>query len=65
MFLPEFNIFDQILLLLTGLVAIYMLWRFLARYRKEKKLYDIYYMVSFAVLLVAGLLLIFFWLRAA
>nr|MBN1228381.1 hypothetical protein [Anaerolineae bacterium] len=60
MFLPEFNIFDQILLLLTGLVAIYLLWRFFTRYRKEKKLYDIYYMVAFAVLLVAGLLLIFF-----
>lgn len=48
-----------ILLLGTGLVAIYLLWRFYGRYQKEKRLYDIYYMLGFAVLLVSGLLLIF------
>jgi hypothetical protein len=50
---------DQILLLVTGLLAIYLLWRFFGRYQKERALYDIYYMLGFAVLLVSGLLLIF------
>ena len=50
---------DQIILLLTGLIAIYLIWRFYGRYQKEKGLYDIYYMLGFAVLLVSGLLLIF------
>ena len=53
------TIFDQIALLLTGLLAIYLIWRFYGRYQKEKALYDIYYMLGFAVLLVSGLLLIF------
>lgn len=48
-----------IFLLGTGLVAIYLLWRFFTRYQKEKGLYDIYYMMGFSVLLVCGLLLIF------
>lgn len=50
---------DNLFLLLTGLTAIYLLWRFFGRWKKEKKLYDIYYMIGFAVLLVSGLLLIF------
>ncbi len=50
---------DNLFLLLTGLVAIYLLWRFYTRWSKSKALYDIYYMMGFAVLLVAGLLLIF------
>jgi hypothetical protein len=53
------TVFDRIILLLTGLTAIYMLWHFFARYQKEKALYDIYYMLGFGVLLVSGLLLIF------
>ena len=53
------TLFDQIILLLTGLIAIYLLWRFYGRYKKEKGLYDIYYILGFAVLLVSGLLLIF------
>ncbi len=53
------NIFDKVVLLLTGLVALYMLYRFIGRYGKEKKTYDLYYMLGFLVLLVAGLLLIF------
>ena len=52
--------FDQIILLLTGLTAIYILWHFFKRYQKEKALYDVYYMLGFVVLLVSGLLLIFF-----
>jgi len=50
---------DTIALLLTGAVAAYLLWRFWGRYSKEKALYDVYYMMGFAVLLVSGLLLIF------
>jgi len=53
------GIFDQIVLLLTGLVAIYLTWRFYTRYKREKNLYDIFYMLGFIVLLVSGLLLIF------
>jgi hypothetical protein len=53
------NIFDKVVLLLTGLVAIYMLWRFWTRYSKNKGTYDLYYMLGFLVLLVSGLLLIF------
>jgi len=52
--------FNNLILLLTGLVAIYLTWRFYGRYSKEKGLYDIYYMLAFVVLLVSGLLLIFF-----
>ena len=53
------TIFDRIILLLTGLTAIYILYHFLLRYQKEKALYDIYFMMGFGVLLVSGLLLIF------
>jgi hypothetical protein len=54
------TLFDRIILLLTGLTAIYMLMNFYKRYQKEKGFYDIYYMLGFGVLLVSGLLLIFF-----
>ncbi len=50
------NLFDRIVLLLTGLVAIYLLWRFYMRYSKRKTLY---YMLGFLVLLTSCLLLIF------
>lgn len=50
---------DNLFLLLTGLTAIYLLWRFYTRWSKEKKLYDLYYSMGFLVLLVSGLLLIF------
>jgi hypothetical protein len=53
------TIFDQIILLLTGLTAIYMLLNFYKRYQKDNGLYDVYYMLGFGVLLVSGLLLIF------
>ena len=52
--------FDGLILLLTGLTAIYLIWRFYTRYSKEKARHDIYYMMGFVVLLVSGLLLIFF-----
>lgn len=52
--------FDQLVLLGTGLVAIYLIIRFIQDYlRKGKPFYDIYYIIAFSVLLVAGLLLIF------
>lgn len=54
------TIFDRIVLLLTGLAAIYLLWRFVRRFRHQHQRHDIYYSVSFGVLLVAGLLLITF-----
>jgi hypothetical protein len=50
---------DNLFLLLTGLVTIYLLRRFYTRWSKEKKLYDLYYGMGFLVLLVSGLLLIF------
>ncbi len=50
---------DRIILLLTGLSAAYIAWRFYTRYSKEKNLYDVYYMMGFIVLLVSGVLLIF------
>jgi hypothetical protein len=53
------TLLDKILLLATGLVAIYLLYRFWGRYSKSKGLYDVYYMMGFLVLLIAGLLLIF------
>lgn len=50
---------DNLFLLLTGLLAAYLCWFFWQRYSQEKKNYDLYYLVGFAVLLVSGLLLIF------
>jgi hypothetical protein len=52
--------YDRIVLLATGLVAIYLLWRFYTHYQEKKSLAVLFYMVSFGVLLVAGLLLIAF-----
>ena len=54
------TLLDRLFLLATGLVAMYMIYRFYSRYKIKKGSYDIYYMISFAVLLVAGLLLIGF-----
>lgn len=49
---------DNLFLLLTGLTAAYLLWRFYGRWSKGKALYDVYYMMGFLVLLISGLLLI-------
>ena len=54
------SLFDQIVLLLTGLAALYLIYIFYGRYKKEKKLHDLYYILGFAVLFVSGVLLIFF-----
>ena len=53
------TLLDRAILLLTGLTAVYLIWRFWGRYSKAKALYDIYYMTGFAVLFVSGVLLIF------
>ena len=47
------TLLDRILLLVTGLVAIYLLYRFWMRYSKGKGLHDVYYMMGFAVLLIS------------
>ena len=56
------GIFDRIILLLTGLLAIYMISFFLKRQKNEKTAgrHNFHYIVSFTVLLVSGLLLIIF-----
>jgi hypothetical protein len=52
------TLLDRVVLLLTGLTALYLMWRFFEDYRKTKAAHNIYYIISFTVLLVAGLLLI-------
>ncbi len=55
------NLFDQLVLLATGLVAIYAIWMLMGKQKDEatRHIANYYYMTSFAVLLVSGLLLIF------
>jgi hypothetical protein len=53
------TIFDILVLLLTGLTAAYLLFRFWKRWSWEKKVHVWYYIMGFLVLLVSGLLLIF------
>jgi len=53
------TLLDRIILLATGLAAIYLIWRFYTRYSESKALHDVYYLMGFIVLLVSGLLLIF------
>lgn len=52
------TIFDQIVLLATGLISFYLLVMFYKSYRKNGGNYNIYYILSFSVLLISGLLLI-------
>jgi len=56
------TIFDRIVLLLTGLIAIYMIWFFIGKQKTKETagMPNMYYIVSFTVFLVAGLLLIVF-----
>lgn len=56
------NWFDRLTLLATGLTAIYLIVRFMQDYRGKdpKPAHNMYYIISFAVLLVSGLLLIAF-----
>jgi hypothetical protein len=53
------NILDIILLLFTGLTTVYLIWRSWQRWSWEKAVYVWYYIMSFAVLFVSGVLLIF------
>ena len=53
------ELLDQVILLATGLVAIYLIWRFFTRCQEKRGLHDAYYLLGFIVLLVSGLLLIF------
>jgi cytochrome bd-type quinol oxidase subunit 2 len=55
------NLFDQAVLLATGLVALYAIWVLLGQQKDAatKHIANYYYMVSFAVLFVSGVLLIF------
>ena len=55
------GLFDKVVLLLTGLLAIYMITYFLKRQKDEKTAgrHNFHYIISFLVLLVSGLLLIF------
>lgn len=54
--------FDGFILLLTGLTAIYMIFRFMQRQNNPDTagIWNIYYIIGYLVLLVAGLLLIIF-----
>jgi len=54
------GLLDQIILLLTGLTAVYLIYRLYQDYnqRKPEATYNFYYIVSFAVLFVSGVLLI-------
>jgi hypothetical protein len=53
------TLLDKILLLVTGVVAVYMIVRFRSRYSQRRELYDVYYIMAFVVLLISALLLIF------
>ncbi|MCK5520920.1 MAG: hypothetical protein KAI81_07395, partial [Candidatus Marinimicrobia bacterium] len=55
------NLFDKLVLLLTGLTSIYLTYRFYQEFKSKTPApkQNIHYMTSFVVLLVAGLLLIF------
>ena len=50
---------DNLFLLLTGILAIFLIYKFFVRYNQDQNTYDIYYLMGFIVLLVSGLLLIF------
>ena len=41
------NVLDRIVLLVTGLIALYLVWRFWGRFKVKRGLYDIYYMMGF------------------
>ena len=54
------TIFDRIILLTTGVTALYLIWRMWMRYQESKARHWIYTIIGFAVLFVAGVLLILF-----
>jgi hypothetical protein len=58
----ETTILDQIILLLTGLTAVYLIYRFVQTLKSstDKPKYYFHYITSFAVLFVSGVLIILF-----
>ena len=58
----ETTLLDQVILLLTGLTAVYLIYRFIQANKDiaEQTKYYYHYIVSFAVLFVAGVLIILF-----
>ena len=54
------TLFDRIILLATGVTALYLIWRMWARYQESRARHWIYAMVGFIVLFIAGVLLILF-----
>ncbi len=57
----EMSVMDRVILLATGLVAIYLIWRFVQHFRSAGRYRpDLYYLGAFAVLFVAGVLLVVF-----
>ncbi len=54
------TLLDRIILLITGLVALYTILRFYNAHQKSPRTAYVLYMLSFAVLFVAGVLLILF-----
>jgi hypothetical protein len=48
----------NVLLICTALGAAYMIWRFWVRYRQQRGLHDVYYILGFLTLLISGLLLL-------
>ncbi|MFA5297396.1 MAG: hypothetical protein WC389_04230 [Lutibacter sp.] len=58
----EITIIDRIVLLVTGGLALYLMYSFYNKYKaKQNRVnYNLWYIASFTVLLVAGLLLILF-----
>lgn len=53
------TILDRLFLLVTVLIAIYLIWYFVKKQKKSPCTCNIFYIISFAVLLISGLLLIF------
>ncbi|MCD6090907.1 MAG: hypothetical protein J7J72_05365 [Bacteroidales bacterium] len=58
----ETTLLDQVILLITGLTAVYLIYRFIQANKDtaEQTKYYYHYIVSFAVLFVAGVLIILF-----
>ena len=55
------TIFDQVVLLLTGLIAVYLIYRFYEEFKSKevKPVQNFHYIIAFAVLFVSGVLIIF------
>ncbi len=53
------TILDRLFLLLTGLIALYLIWYFWKKQKESPCGCNIYYIISFLVLLISGVLLIF------